>query len=553
MERNLVFFLKPVQGLVGFRKFVLLAFPFILASAALSAPKAFELYPATNDATPSVFAKSAPEYPSTGKAWKFTKGAKVNITIDASQVSNAITPYQMGGNIDWWDGKDWALDKDRIEKVKQAGIKFWRFPGGSSSDSYHWDGKYGKHLKEHDGGDATRMTAPGMILTDDFIDFCRQTGSEAIVTVNYAASRYASPQYAADMAARWVKYFNIDKKFKVRYWEVGNEVYGPWEEGNKMEGVSQLTGEVYGKDFRVIAAAMKKVDPDIYIGAVAVDTDDGGDWTGFHWWMKGLLPQLQGKADYLILHQYFMWPFNGDTYTNPKNEVLFGNLQKLGSAKESEEKMVYNYAPGEMDIPVALTEFNLVNASPPQSIQLINGLFTAEVLGEAAKTGYVATNYWDLKNGLDGKLKGDMALLASGDSSVPDATPRPSYYSFALCSRAFGDHLVASESSDPQVKVYASKFAGGEVGLVIVNEDTKSRTLALDLKGFSPQGRLMGWILAGKDLNGNQVSWNGVDGPQGGGGPFPIDSIPAYIMKFNPVKSVHLNIPAASASGVVLY
>ncbi|HTC21077.1 MAG TPA: hypothetical protein VK859_09530, partial [bacterium] len=211
--------MKPVQGLVGFRKFVLLAFPFILASAALSAPKAFELYPATNDATPSVFAKSAPEYPSTGKAWKFTKGAKVNITIDASQVSNAITPYQMGGNIDWWDGKDWALDKDRIEKVKQAGIKFWRFPGGSSSDSYHWDGKYGKHLKEHDGGDATRMTAPGMILTDDFIDFCRQTGSEAIVTVNYAASRYASPQYAADMAARWVKYFNIDKKFKVRYWE----------------------------------------------------------------------------------------------------------------------------------------------------------------------------------------------------------------------------------------------------------------------------------------------------------------------------------------------
>ncbi len=270
-----------------------------------------------------------------------------------------------------------------------------------------------------------------MILTDDFIDFCRQTGSEAIVTVNYAASRYESPQYAADMAARWVKYFNIDKKFKVRYWEVGNEVYGPWEEGNKMQGVSQLTGDVYGKDFRVIAAAMKKVDPDIYIGAVAVDTDDGGDWTGFHWWMKGLLPQLKGQADFLILHQYFMWPFNGDTYSNPKNEVLFGNLQKLGSAKESEEKMVYNYAPGEMDIPVALTEFNLVNASPPQSIQLINGLFTAEVLGEAAKTGYVATNYWDLKNGLDGKLKGDMALLASGDSSVPDATPRPAYYSFA--------------------------------------------------------------------------------------------------------------------------
>ncbi len=63
----------------------------------------------------------------------------------------------------------------------------------------------------------------------------------------------------------------------------------------------------------------------------------------------------------------------------------------------------------------------------------------------------------------------------------------------------------------------------------------------------------MGWILTGKDLNANQVTWNGVDGPQGGGGPFPIDTIPAYKLKFNPKKSLQLNIPAASATGVVLY
>ena len=45
--------------------------------------------------------------------------------------------------------------------------------------------------------------------------------------MNYGAARYMSPQAAADLAARWVKHCNIDMKFKVRYWEVGNEVYGP--------------------------------------------------------------------------------------------------------------------------------------------------------------------------------------------------------------------------------------------------------------------------------------------------------------------------------------
>lgn len=523
------------------------------ADAPAAKAKAFELYPVTNDAAPTAFTKAAPEFPAKGKPWKFPKGAKVSVKIDATQVLNAVTPYHFGTNASWWSGKDWFLDPDRIEKAKQSGIKFWRWPGGSSSDSYHWDDNYGKHLKEHDGGDATRMTKPGMVLTDDFIDFCRKTGSEAIFTANYGAARYDSPQKAADLAARWVKHCNIEMKYKVRYWEVGNEVYGNWEEGNKMVGKPQLTGDVYGKDLRVITQAMKKVDPDIYVGAVIADMDDGGDSTGYHWWMRDLLPQLQGKADYVILHQYFMWPFTGDVYSNPSNEVLFGNLHKVADAKASAGAMIEKYSATEKSVPYALTEFNLVNASPPQSIQLINGLFTTEVLGESIKAGYVATNYWDWKNGLDGKLKGDMAMLATGDPSTPEGTPRPSYYAYALCTRTFGDHLVSAESSDPTVKVYASKFSGGEVGLVVVNETSENKTIDLNLNGFKPQGKLMGWVLTGKSLNENQVSWNGEDGPKGGGGPFPIDPISAYSLKFNAAKPLQLNLPAASATGVILY
>ncbi len=245
--------------------------------------KAFELWPATNGAAPTTFSKAAPPFQPVGKQWKFAYGPKsseIQVKVDATQVLRAITPYQFGNNVAWWDGKGWLLDPDRIEKAKEAGIRFWRFPGGSASDVYHWDNKYDRPPQKVK---ATRGTMNGAwaVSTDDFIEFCRQTGSEAVVTANYASARYADVQYAADMAARWVKYFNIEKKFKVRYWEIGNEMYGNWEQGNTLDGKAQLTGDVYGKDFQVIAKAMRQVDPDIYIGAVGCGRGRYGDeWDG---------------------------------------------------------------------------------------------------------------------------------------------------------------------------------------------------------------------------------------------------------------------------------
>src|SRR5665213_3227556 len=493
------------------RFFLLLAFLLISSSSFADAPaarfKPFELYPATNAAAPTTYIKAALPFKTEGVAWKFAYGPKVHVKIDVTQVLRNVNPYDFGNNAAWYAAKDWFLDPDRIEKVKEAGIKFWRWPGGSSSDDYFWDGNNQGHTTTKDGQDVAHMTQSWAVLTDDFIKFCQLTGSEAIFTANYAASRYGTVEEAADLAARWVKHVNFDLGFKVRYWEIGNELYGPWEQGNTMDGKPQLTGDYYGKDFRVIADAMKKVDPDIYLGAVCYEKDGEGEWVGHHRWTATLLPQLQGKADYLILHQYFNFPFDtatGKIYQNPTNE-------------------------------------------------LINGLYTSEVLGEAIKDGYAATDYWDWKNNYDKTYGGDMAMLSFNDPSVPDNTCRPSYYSYALYYRAFGDKMIACDSSDSTVKVYASRFSGGELGVVIVNENDQNRTIAFDFTGFTPKGKLMGWVLTGNDLNGVQCSWNGVDGLAGGGGPFPLDTIPNYRATFKTDKPLMIPVTAHSASGVILY
>jgi hypothetical protein len=313
---------------------------------------------------------------------------------------------------------------------------------------------------------------------------------------------------------------------------------------------------VYGADFQVIAQAMRQADPDIFIGAVTYEKDGPGEWDGHHNWTRKLFSTLGGKADFLILHQYFLYPFkNGDSnqYADPSNETLFGNLHELGDDLASMRKMAAETAPGQENLPVALTEFNILNASPTQTIQLINGLFTAEALGEAIKVGYAAANYWDWKNGIDTKLNGDMGMLALRDNNTKDDTPRPSYYAYALYNKAFGDKMVASSSSDPAFKVYASRFSSGEMGLILVNESTDNRWATFSIKGFQPKGKLMGWVLTAKGLNDTQVSWNGVPGTVGGGGPFPLDSIKPYRGEFKTDRVLQLPLAAHSATGIILY
>lgn len=188
----------------------------------------------------------------------------------------------------------------------------------------------------------------------------------------------------------------------------------------------------------------------------------------------------------------------------------------------------------------------------PQTIELINGLFTAEVLGEAIEAGYFATNYWDWKNGYEAKNGGgDHALLASKDPAVPDNTPRPAYYAYAIFARAFGNRMIPATSSHPSVNAYASIFEGKtDLGIVLVNE--KEEAAKITLSGVAGKKALTGWVLTGPSINSRQATFNGAPGPSGGGGPFPIDQLPAYTKVLDGQDSFEITLPAASVSGLVL-
>ncbi len=495
---------------------------------------------------------ATPESAATGGSWPWNEGRAVAIQVNAASVLREVTARQFGNNTSWWAGKTWTLDADRLEKARQAHFRFWRFPGGSSSDEYLWDGDAVKWGNGPAGKNSIHMNENWAANTDDFLELLKHVNGEGIITLNYGIARYATLDKAVELAKGWVKSLNFDKHAKIEYFEIGNELHGPWETGHNIPDKPELTGKQYGSDVRVICAAIKSVDPAVKCGADAVVYDSGDDWTGYKWWMRDLLPEVESSVDYLIIHDYFGWPFQGDKFVSPSNTEIFSNIRKVKEGALAVAEMTRKYTKRNTPFPLALTEFNILNGNVPQTIQLINGLFTAEVLGEAIAAGYFATNFWDWKNGYDSKNGGgDHALLVSSDPQVPDNTPRPAYYAYAVFARAFGEQMVEAKSGDPTIKVYASQFKDkSALGLVFVNE--KEEPAKLSITGVSGMTALNGWVLTGTSLNSTKVTFNGSPGPTGGGGPFPIDSLAPYTKSLDGKEPIELALPAASLVGVVL-
>jgi hypothetical protein len=202
-------------------------------------------------------------------------------------------------------------------------------------------------------------------------------------------------------------------------------------------------------------------------------------------------------------------------------------------------------------IPLALTEFNIVNGSGPQTIEAVNMLFTAAVLGESIKHGFFASYIWDWQNGLDEKLKGDHGMLAKGDPHVPDDTPRPSYYAYAAWAKVAGDEMVESSLAGEGLRAYATHFKSGQAGLLLINENEQAIQAGIKLNSFGGKGLANAWCAEAGSLASKRVRFNGLSGPEHGGGPFPIAGKP-YSLAVDQ-GSFSLALPAASVTSILIH
>jgi len=187
---------------------------------------------------------------------------------------------------------------DVLEAVRGLRVPILRWPGGNFVSGYHWmDGIGPKEQRPRRMELAWLAEESNRFGTDEFIEYCRAIGAEPYICVNLGTG-------TLDEAAAWVEYCNgtgdtyyanlrrqngHPEPYGVKYWGLGNEMYGPWQIGQK-------EAREYALFAREAAKLMKRVDLSIKLVSCG--------WDGLHDWDRIVLEILAPYVDYHSIHIY---------------------------------------------------------------------------------------------------------------------------------------------------------------------------------------------------------------------------------------------------------
>jgi len=114
--------------------------------------------------------------------------SSAQVTINANQTLGTLTGVSKGLNTAVWDGN--MLNSAASSAIRNAGIGLLRYPGGSTSDVYHWQSN------TNAPGQGTDVAGDNF---DAFMNMVQSIGDQTMITVDYGAGTPTE-------AANWVQY-----------------------------------------------------------------------------------------------------------------------------------------------------------------------------------------------------------------------------------------------------------------------------------------------------------------------------------------------------------
>jgi len=418
--------------------------------------------------------------------------AVVHLGVNAGQVLQTVDARQFGLNTATWDTS--FGNPQTLPMVQQAGYMALRWPGGSTSDGYHWT--------NDPAGNAA------------FRNFATNLGAQVFTTVNYGTGTPAE-------AAAWVQSANQTYNCGFKYWEVGNECYGTWETDSNSVPHDPYT---YATRAAAYIQQMKAAYPSvpIKVGVVVVPGENSSSNNASHFavnprtqttnygWTPIVLSRLSSLGvtpDFLIYHFYWQWTPGGWTYyTNSTdsdplllqvaNNPSPATWSDWASAAASLRQQISDYvgAPG-TNVELCVTENNSdAGEMGRESTSLINALYLADSMGSLMKTEFRSYLWWDLHNGADTDGDFDPSIYgwrANGDYGVLNASdaPYPTFYTAKLMQHFArpGDAVLAGSSDNLLLSAYAVRRTNGALTLLVVNKSfTMNLTGQIGLTNFVP-------------------------------------------------------------------
>jgi alpha-L-arabinofuranosidase len=355
---------------------------------------------------------------------------------------------------------------DVLERVRALRPAFVRWPGGNVAQDYHWTWGVGPRDQRTTWANLAwkNEPEPSDFGTDEFVAFCRAVEAEPSITVN-VEGRGAT----VEEAAAWVEYCNgsADSKYGrmraenghpapygVKYWEIGNEIWGSWVRGHS-------NAETYANNYLRYAAAMRAVDPTITL--IACGDNDMA-------WNRTVL-RIAGQAiDFFAIHHYYGFP---NEIADPLN--LMARPLFYGRFYEQVRALAKELAPGR-DIRLAINEWNTALPQPRQH-SMESAIYGARLMNVFQRSGGLVamSAVSDLVNGWSGGVI---------QASRHGVFVTPTYLVNALYAEHAGSHLLATsvdgptfDTADegkavPTLDVVASRSADGRaIYLKAVNTD----------------------------------------------------------------------------------
>jgi alpha-L-arabinofuranosidase len=199
------------------------------------------------------------------------------------------------------DAAEGGVRRDVFDKIRSVKPAFIRWPGGNVAQDYRWLWGIGPRDERPTWTNLSwkNEPEPSDFGTDEFVMFARAAGAEPSITVNVEGRGATAAE-----AAAWVEYCNgpatskygamraangHSAPFGVKYWEVGNEIWGDWVRGHS-------DAETYARNYTRYAQAMRAVDPSIKL--IAVGDNDMN-------WNRTVLREAGRNIDYLAIHHYY--------------------------------------------------------------------------------------------------------------------------------------------------------------------------------------------------------------------------------------------------------